>query len=120
MTTLTLRRLRTELASRLDHLDARAALLEQHAQRFTRTGLTPKRPSLLQRALSVALKIVRHTNRALRRSIDWLDGVRRNAQIATAIRITRGSLYDAAMYLSLACAVLLAFAVVLAFVAPPY
>jgi hypothetical protein len=69
----------------------------------------------LSSALSAWLRIVQHTKRSLRR----LDQTARNP-IADALRVTNRSLNDAVLYLSLACGLLLASALTIALVAPPY
>jgi hypothetical protein len=120
MSTITLRRLQTELASRLDRLDAKAALLEQHAQRFGHPHPAPERRSFLQPAIGTTLRTARRAKRALAGVVDRLEGVRGDPRIAFALRISWGGLHDAAICLSLACALLLASALALALVAPPF
>ena len=116
MPTITLRRLRTDLASKLDQLEARAIVLERSAPRSTGADLAPASRLLLSSALNAWLRIVQHTKRVLRR----LDHKARNPRIADALRATNGSLNDAVVYLSLACGLLLGSALAIALVAPPY
>ena len=116
MPTITLRRLRTDLASKLDQLEAQALVLERNSRRSTGVELAPASPPLVYSALSAWLRIVQHTKRFLRR----LDRTARNPRIADALRVTNGSLNDAVVYLSLAFGLLLASALAIALVAPPY
>lgn len=120
MPTITLRRLRAELASRLEHLDASAALIEQHARRLSPNTLSPSSPPLLQKASRAGRRLLRGTNLTLHRSTAYIDRVTRDPRIATAVRVTHGGLHEAAFYLSIACGLLLALALALAVVAPPY
>ncbi len=120
MTTITLRRLRTELASKMEQLEARAAELERNARCSRGAELIPKRPSSSRAVLGLALTIVRKTNRTLGALLVRFNHVFRNPEISTAIRVARTGLNDVAMCLSLACALLLASALALAFVAPPF
>jgi hypothetical protein len=120
MTTITLRRLRRELASKVEQLEARAAELERDARCSTGAELTPERPSSSRAALGLALRIVRKINRAVGALLIRFNQVARNPELATAIRVTWAGLNDVAMCLSLACAVLLVSALALALVAPPF
>ena len=120
MATITLRRLRRELASKIEQLEARAAELERDARCSRGAELVPKRPFSSRAALAFALKSVHETNRSVRRLVTRFNHVARNPDIAAAIRVTRASLNDVVMCLSLACAVLLVSALALALVAPPF
>ena len=115
MPTITLRRLRTDLASKLDQLEARAIVLERNARRSTGVDLAPASPPLLYSALSAWLRIVQHTKRSLRK----LDQTARSP-VADALPVTNRSLNGAVVYFSLACGLLLASALAMPLVAPPY
>jgi hypothetical protein len=116
MTTITLRRLRADLASKLDQLEAQALVLERNSRCSIGVELAPASPPLLSSALGAWLRIVQHTKRLLRR----LDHKARNPIMADTLRVTSGSLSDAIVYLSLACGLLLASALAIALLAPPY
>jgi len=116
MPTITLRRLRADFASKLDQLEAQALVLERNARRSAGIDLAPASPPLLSSALSAWLRIVQHTKRLLRR----LDHTARNPMMADALRVTNRSLNGAVVYFSLACGLLLASALAIALVAPPY
>jgi hypothetical protein len=103
MTTITLRRLRADLASQLDQLEAQAFVLERNSRCSIGVESAPASPPLLSSVLSAWLRIVQHTKRLLR----TLDHKARNPIMADTLRVTSGSLSDAIVYLSLACGLLL-------------
>jgi hypothetical protein len=104
MRTITLRRLRRELAARLDDLEARATAVERTAQRLNPgSSQSPPHPSYLHRALIAGTRIAWRANFKLRRSTAYLDQAARNPRISTAIRVSHGRLHDAAVCLTVAC-----------------
>jgi hypothetical protein len=125
MPTITLRRIREDLASKLDQLEARAAVLEQHAQNSSPAAALrpPARPlarlSGLQATLAVGLRIIRRFDRLIRIPLSWVARTAYGPSLAFAARVVRGSFNGAAICLALACAMLLVWALAVAVVAPP-
>jgi hypothetical protein len=120
MPTVTLRRLRKDLASKLDQLEARAAVLERHARNSNPAALRPPaRPSGLQTTLAVGLRIIRRFDRLLRSPLSWVTRTACSPRLAFAVRIVRGGLNGAVLCLALASGMLLVWALAVALVAPP-
>jgi hypothetical protein len=120
MPTVTLRRLRKDLASKLDQLEARAAVLERHARNSNPAALRPPaRLSGLQITLAAGLRIIRRFDRLIRGSLSWVARTACSPRLASAGRVVRGGLNGAVLCLALACGMLLVWALAVALVAPP-
>jgi hypothetical protein len=127
MSTVTLRSLRPELANKLNELEVGAAVLERDARNGSAVlaelglALPPIRHRVLgwRQALTRSLKIYRAAFRSAIRCFGWIARLAKSTVLATALRTLRGWLGDAVRCLTLACATLVAFALVILLVAPP-
>lgn len=127
MSTLDLRSLRPELASKLSELEVGAAVLERDARNgraiLIELGLAP--PPRRNRffgwraTLSRSLTNFRAASRAAIRCLAWIGRIVGGPRLATALRVLRGWLSDGVKCVSLACAMLVALTFVVLLVAPP-
>jgi hypothetical protein len=127
MSTVTLRRLRPDLAAQLNQLELAAAVLERDARNGRAilielglaSPLAAQHLSWLEAATGLWARTVKRTWRPAVRSFAAVKRIAQSQEVATGVRVTWGMLQEGVVYLSIAFAVMIPLVLAIIVFAPP-